>query len=81
MFAVTTPAAEVGVVGAGVTSVLAGAPWWFVGLVVLAGSAVAVVREVFPQNSKDRLEWWKDRREHRKRRDDPRPPASGRLSG
>lgn len=84
MLVVTPPpgsrVAELGIAGAGTASVLAAAPWWIVGLVVLSGGAVAVVRAVFPQNSKDRLEWWKDRREHRERRGQSGPPAGGTLS-
>ncbi|NYH55355.1 hypothetical protein HNR06_004944 [Nocardiopsis arvandica] len=63
---------------AGVVSALAGAPWWLTAaafgcfmLVLL----IAAVQSVFPQESADRLAWWRDRRlyqhlrRHRNRQD------------
>jgi hypothetical protein len=46
----------------GVATALAGAPWWIAALVLI----VALVQTIFPQNSSDRLEWWRDRRRHRR---------------
>jgi hypothetical protein len=42
-----------------------GAPWWIVVAIIvtpITAAIVAVVRHVFPQESRDRLEWWRDRR-------------------
>ncbi len=45
----------------------AGAPWWAVLLLSLPTAAAVIIRSVFPQNSADRLAWWRDRRLHRER--------------
>jgi hypothetical protein len=46
--------------------VLSGAPWWVVtavaGAMTAAGCTVALVQLLVPQDSRDRLEWWRDRR-------------------
>ncbi|WP_416484288.1 hypothetical protein [Streptomyces sp. CL12] len=58
-------------------------PWWalaglsLVGVLVWAGTRI--VQAIFPQNSRDRLEWWKDRRAHLRARQplgrpSPAPP-------
>ncbi|MFF7358357.1 hypothetical protein ACFZA1_37880 [Streptomyces filipinensis] len=83
--------------GVGICGVLvvanAGAPWGArIGCTVLL-LAVIALQTVFPQDSADRLAWWKDRRRyrrHRPRRDRPprrrrrgtgsRPQSSGRTS-
>jgi len=51
-------------------SVLADGPWWATSLLVSAALACALVETLFPQESADRLEWWRDRRrvrEHSRR--------------
>jgi hypothetical protein len=49
----------------------AGAPWWAqFGLAALALLAICL-RIVFPQDSRDKLAWWRDRRRTR--------PARGRV--
>ncbi|MGW3038158.1 hypothetical protein ACWDCB_44115 [Streptomyces sp. NPDC001178] len=70
-------------VGSALVGHLAGAPWWAVtGCTVLLLGVIAL-QTVFPQNSADRLAWWKDRRRYRSprpRRDRPPavpPPANG----
>jgi len=44
-----------------------GAPWWVIVVVAVSASVVGVVQLVFPQDSHDRLDWWRDRRRHRER--------------
>lgn len=44
---------------------LVGAPWRGLLLAPLPGAAVVLVASVFPQSSRDRLEWWRDWRRHR----------------
>ncbi|MEU6798986.1 hypothetical protein ABZ907_45455 [Nonomuraea wenchangensis] len=46
----------------GVATALAGAPWRITVLVLI----VAVIQAIFPQESGDRLEWWRDRRRHQR---------------
>ncbi|MFI7643353.1 hypothetical protein [Nonomuraea sp. NPDC049400] len=53
----------------GVATALAGAPWWITvgaygcfALVLI----VMVVQTIFPQESADRLEWWRDHRRHQR---------------
>jgi hypothetical protein len=54
---------------------LTGAPWWAqFALAALALLAVCL-RIVFPQDSSDKLAWWRDRR--RKRRDRRRKRRGG----
>lgn len=48
--------------------VAAHAPWWTVLLLCGAAAAYGVLRMVFPQESADRLAWWKNRREYQTRR-------------
>ncbi|RST08684.1 hypothetical protein EF910_00050 [Streptomyces sp. WAC07149] len=52
---------------AAVTLALTGAPWWFT-LAAFSCFALALVvkavESVFPQESKHRLAWWRDRRRH-----------------
>jgi hypothetical protein len=49
----------------------AGAPWWAIAAVatvfVLLGAVVGLVQALVPQDSGDRLEWWRDRRRHQTR--------------
>ena len=68
----------------GVAAALAGAPWWITvgayGCFVLA-LIVVVVQTIFPQESADRLEWWRDRRRHqllaaRKNAASTKPPTA-----
>ncbi len=60
-----------GLLSAGAVSALAyaGAPWWAVTLVAIAGitgtACVGIVQSVFPQDSRDRLAWWRDYRRRR----------------
>jgi hypothetical protein len=55
-----------------------GGPWWagflLAALVLLAGLLVTCLRIVFPQDSPDKLAWWRDR--GRKKR---RGPGGGRT--
>ncbi|MFC4033868.1 hypothetical protein ACFO3J_20635 [Streptomyces polygonati] len=39
-------------------------PWWAM-LLSLPSATAVIVRAVFPQDSADRLAWWRDRRRHR----------------
>ncbi|MFG3660924.1 hypothetical protein [Streptomyces sp. NPDC047706] len=53
------------------TSVLTGifdAPWWVSVPCLGAAAGLSALRTVFPQNSADRLAWWRDRRRHQERR-------------
>ena len=72
------PARRVTVVGTGGVVVMTGtipallrasAPWWAIALVgiVLAaiGCGLVLAQLVLPQESGDRLEWWRDLRRHR----------------
>lgn len=62
--------------GAGIATVLVGpilstvtdSPWLMVVGVVATLLAVFALQAVFPQDSTDRLAWWKDRRVHGTRR-------------
>ncbi|SDM64029.1 hypothetical protein [Actinacidiphila guanduensis] len=45
----------------------AGGPWWAVLVLSLPGAVAVIVRSVFPQESADRLAWWRERRLHRER--------------
>lgn len=53
-----------GVAGVGLALAWSGAPWWATLLVVLVFCPVLLVQAIFPQNSRDRLAWWRDRRKH-----------------
>ena len=44
---------------------LANGPWWITALLICVASSIALVQTVFPQESADRLEWWRDRRRTR----------------
>ncbi|WP_338899897.1 hypothetical protein WBG99_33230 [Streptomyces sp. TG1A-60] len=63
-----------GALSAGAIPALAyvGAPWWavtLVALVLVAGAAsVGLAERVFPQDSRDRRDWWLDLWQHRARR-------------
>jgi hypothetical protein len=50
-----------------------GGPWWagflLIALSFLVGFLVTCLRIVFPQDSPDRLAWWRDRRKSRRRED------------
>jgi hypothetical protein len=54
---------------------IAHAPWWAIFVAAAGGTAVGVVQMVFPQDSRDRLDWWRDRRRYQERR---RQQAPGR---
>ncbi|MFD4394917.1 hypothetical protein [Kitasatospora sp. NPDC058397] len=47
-------------------------PAWVTALAILAVLAYCVVKTVFPQDSPDRLEWWKERRKTHLTRRRPR---------
>ncbi|MER6046633.1 hypothetical protein ABT168_04035 [Streptomyces sp. NPDC001793] len=49
------------------TAALAGAPWQVVVGVSVASMLVGVLSTVFPQNSRDRLLWWRDRRRYQEK--------------
>lgn len=48
--------------------VLAQAPWWVAAMLIGAAVICVLVRDVFPQESAHRLEWWIDHRAARARR-------------
>jgi hypothetical protein len=55
----------------GAASVLIGAPWWLTAVsfgCLALGLIVAAIQAVFPQESADRLAWWRDRRGHQRLR-------------
>lgn len=54
----------------------AGAPWWALVIASLPGAAALLLQAALPQNSKDRLEWWRDRRRHREHLARTRQPLS-----
>lgn len=62
------------VLGAGAASAvspaalaLSGAPWWALVVFTLPGAFALLLHASLPQDSHDRLEWWRDRRRHRER--------------
>lgn len=65
------------------TAALAGAPWQVVVGISAASMLMGVLGTVFPQNSRDRLLWWRDRRRHQERarqlrgRAAPEPESQG----
>ena len=59
-------------------SALVGAPWWCVAACVLGFLLLRGLQAVFPQDSADRLEWWKDFR--RRREDGQDPDAAPRTA-
>jgi hypothetical protein len=64
----------------GLATVMAGAPWWGVVICLVLVLAATSLQSVFPQDSRDRLAWWANHREHRflhrtSHRVRPRPPA------
>jgi membrane protein implicated in regulation of membrane protease activity len=62
-FAVALAPAAVSLIAA-----LAGAPWWMAVIAflwLLCALVVVLVQLVFPQESADRLAWWRDRRRYR----------------
>lgn len=44
-----------------------GWPWWAVLLLALFGAVALVLRAVLPQDSGDRVKWWRDLLRHRER--------------
>lgn len=84
--AASRPASRSAVIGSGFVAVggtisalvRANAPWWAIALVAIVlaamGGVVALAQLVLPQNSRDRLDWWRDLRSHRARRSRV-PPA------
>jgi hypothetical protein len=57
------------------TALLQGSPEWVILLALMSSMSVGILaalvrlaRAVVPQESKDRLEWWKDRRARRERK-------------
>lgn len=69
--------ATIGAIGS-MTTAVAGAPWWATLISLTLALATTVVQIVFPQDSKDRLTWWTNRRahrhNHRNRNQNPGPP-------
>lgn len=63
-------------IGAPVTVATMGAPWWAVLVVSALGLVIAGVQSSLPQDSGDRLAWWKDRRRHRESLARRRRPSS-----
>ncbi|GAA1376572.1 hypothetical protein GCM10009612_75080 [Streptomyces beijiangensis] len=55
---------------------VSGAPWWALLVATLPGAVVLVLQAVLPQNSHDRLEWWRDRRRHREQLSRTLPPTA-----
>lgn len=47
---------------AAVIAVVRAAPWWMVAVLITVAALCALVETVFPQESADRLEWWRDYR-------------------
>ncbi len=45
-----------------------GAPWWVIVLLTALAAVGTALNAVFPQASRDRLEWWQDRRRHQRLR-------------
>jgi hypothetical protein len=60
----------------GTVSAIAGVPWEITITVVIftlvVSLAVVVLESVFPQESADRLAWWRDHRRHRRLRKNTR---------
>jgi hypothetical protein len=56
---------------------VSGAPWWATLITCVLSLSVICLQTVFPQESADRLAWWKDRRrsQERKVRDAPALPG------
>jgi hypothetical protein len=46
---------------------VADGPWWAGFLLIALGFLVTCLRIVFPQDSPDKLAWWRDRRQSRRR--------------
>lgn len=44
-----------------------GGPWWAGFALAVFALLIMCLRIVFPQNSPDRLAWWRDRRQSRRR--------------
>jgi hypothetical protein len=40
----------------------AGAPWWSITFAIAATLSLGLVEATFPQESSDRLAWWRERR-------------------
>ncbi|MFC4066787.1 hypothetical protein [Actinoplanes subglobosus] len=63
---------------------ITGAPWWAIAAVAsvltTAGAVVALTQIFIPQESPDRLAWWRDRRAHQERRRRTMPARSGRRA-
>lgn len=68
-----------GVLSAGAAPTLAylGAPWWAAVLVAvtiaIAAAIVGITERIFPQDSRDRRDWWRDLWQHQARRRTPPP--------
>lgn len=53
--------------------VLAQAPWWVIASLLSAMLLVGLIQAVFPQNSRDRLDYWRDWWRHRENQARPPP--------
>ncbi|MFF2549115.1 hypothetical protein ACFVUY_42040 [Kitasatospora sp. NPDC058063] len=57
----------IGVMG-GVVALLSGAPWFVVLLALVVVAILVGLQIVIPQDSKHKLDWWKDGRDRKERR-------------
>ncbi|WP_328868606.1 hypothetical protein [Streptomyces sp. NBC_00304] len=49
----------------GLTTTMAGAPWWGIIICLVLTLTATSLQALFPQDSSDRLIWWTNHREHR----------------
>ncbi|WP_326701904.1 hypothetical protein OG909_32900 (plasmid) [Streptomyces sp. NBC_01754] len=49
----------------GLTTTMAGAPWWGIIICLVLTLTATSLQALFPQDSSDRLTWWTNHREHR----------------
>ncbi|MFB7619867.1 hypothetical protein [Kitasatospora sp. NPDC056181] len=61
----------IGVMG-GVVALLSGAPWFVVLSPLVVVAILVGLQIVIPQDSKHKLDWWKDGRDRKERRDERR---------
>ncbi|MFF0191072.1 hypothetical protein [Streptomyces sp. NPDC005244] len=63
---------------------LSGAPWWILLAASLPGALALILQTLLPQNSRDRLDWWRDRRRHQENllnRTSPPPSTASDADG